>query len=250
MTIGKTTFDLTKKDYSTKLGNIIGNHRSNSKIIGEPASFILRSCRLTEQWGKMAGDPEVAVYLRSVEIAAGRKVKMVSLERGATKQPVPKAKLVDALYPVKKMATTATPEEKHFNAVKGAMRLAVAHQLQAFRTAVKLPTVCSITGKHIRKGVKADVDHCGMSFSELADRFVASKGLVYADIALQGPPTGKTFRDKQLWGEWVVFHLEHARFSLVCASANRSKGADGYKTHEELMGSFAAENPDDLSLDF
>ena len=148
------------------------------------------------------------------------------------------------------MATTATPEEKHFNAVKGAMRLAVAHQLQAFRTAVKLPTVCSITGKHIRKGVKADVDHCGMSFSELADRFVASKGLVYADIALQGPPTGKTFRDKQLWGEWVVFHLEHARFSLVCASANRSKGADGYKTHEELMGSFAAENPDDLSLDF
>jgi hypothetical protein len=48
----------------------------------------------------------------------------------------------------------------------------------------------------------------------------------------------------------VSYHLEHARFSLVCASDNRSKGASGYQTPEELIGSFAKESPEDLALDF
>ena len=89
-----------------------------------------------------------------------------------------------------------------------------------------------------------------MSFSELADRFVASKNLKYTDITLMGPPNNKSFRDKQLWGEWIAFHLEHARFALVHASANRSKGCGDYTTNSELLGSFAAETEEDLSLDF
>jgi hypothetical protein len=250
MAIGKDTFDLTKKDYTAKLGRIISNHRANSKLIGEPAEFVLRSCRLTETWEKLARDPDVVVYLRNVDIAGGRKVKMLSLERGGTKQPISKSKLVDALYPVKKIATTATVEEKHYNAVKSAMRNAVHFQLKSFRDAVQLPCVCTITGKYIRPGMRTDVDHIGTSFSELADRFVALKKLTYADIALQGPPTGKHFKDKQLWVEWEAYHLAFARFALVCASANRSKGSEGYKTPEELYGSFKAEDPETLSLDF
>ena len=130
------------------------------------------------------------------------------------------------------------------------MRNAVHYQLKAFRDAVVLPCVCSITGKQIRKGQKTDIDHCGMSFSEIADRFLASKSLKYSDVALMGPPTGKSFKDKQLWGEWVHFHMANARYALVCASANRSKGASGYETPVELYGSFKAEDPEDLSLDF
>ena len=250
MAIGKETFQLNKGEYTEKLGRVITNHRANSKLVGEPKEFVLRSCRLSDQWLKLAGDPETEVYLRNVDIAGGRKVKMLSLERTGTKQPVSKSKLVDALYPAKKIATTATPEEKHFNAVKGAMRNAIHYQLKAFRDSVNLPCVCSITGKQIRKGQKTDIDHCGMSFSEIADRFVASKSLTYSDIPLMGPPTGKSFKDKQLWGEWVHFHMANARYALVCASANRSKGASGYETPVELYGSFAAEDPNDLSLDF
>jgi hypothetical protein len=250
MTIGKETFSLNKGEYTDKLGRVITNHRANSKLLGEPKEFILRSCRLSDQWMKMAGDPETEVYLRNVDIAGGRKVKMLSLERGGTKQPVSKSKLVDALYPVKKIATTATSEEKHFNSVKSAMRHAVSHQLKGFRDAVTYPLVCSITGKQIRRGMKTDVDHCGMPFSEIADRFVSIKGLRYSDISLMGPPTGKSFKDKVLWGEWVAYHLQHARFALVCASANRSKGSDGYVAPTELLGSFKAEDANDLSLDF
>ena len=250
MSIGKDTFNLNKTEFSQKIGRIIQNFRASSKLVGEPKEFVLRCCKLTEQWQKLANDPEVVVYLRNVDTAGGRKVKMISLERGTTKQPVPKAKLVDALYPTKKIATTATPEEKHYNAVKGAMRLAIHYQLKAFRDSINLPCVCFITGKHIRKGMKTDIDHCGMSFSEIADRFLLIKGIKYADVPLVGPPTGKSFKDRQLWDEWIHFHMANARYSLVCASANRSKGASGYETPQELFGSFKAETPEDLSLDF
>jgi hypothetical protein len=250
MTLGKDTFGLTKTEFNEKVGRIIKNFRANSKLVGEPKDFVLRCCRLTEKWGKLANDPEVVVYLRNLDIAGGRKVKMLSLERGATKQPVPKAKLADELYPVKKTATTATPEEKHYNAVKAAMRRAVFYQLKSFRDSITLPTLCYITGKKIRPGMKTDVDHIGTCFSELADNFLQEKSLNYSAVTLKGPPTAKVFTDSALWEQWVVYHLAHARFALVCASGNRSKGADGYCTPPELLGSFAKEDPEDLALDF
>jgi hypothetical protein len=250
MGIGQDTFGLTKKDYSEKLTRIINNHRAGSKLIGEPAEFVLRSCRLSPQWEKLATDPEVVVYLRNIDISNGRKVKMVSLERGSTKQPIGKAKLIDALYPPKKMACTATVEESHYNKVKSSMRLAIHCQLKAYRDSVNLPIICALTGKKIRPGMRTDTDHIGTTFSEIADSFVEMKGLKYTDIVLKGPPTAKVFKDDILWQEWVHYHLAKARYALVCASANRSKGADGYKTPDSLYGSFAAETEEDLSLDF
>jgi hypothetical protein len=113
-----------------------------------------------------------------------------------------------------------------------------------------LPIVCSLTGKKIRPGNRTDVDHIGVTFSEIADRFVEVKGLKYTDIVLKGPPTGKVFKDEALWQEWTQYHLQHARYALVCASANRSKGSDGYKTDANLYGSFKSEDPESLSLDF
>jgi hypothetical protein len=250
MALGKETFNLNKGEYTEKLGRVISNHRANSKLIGEPAEFVLRSCRLTEQWSKLAGDPDVSVYLRNINIAGGRRIKMLSLERGSTRQPVPKAKLLDILYPPKKMACTATVEEAHYNKVKSSMRLAIHYQLKAYRDSIELPIICSLTGKKIRPGMRTDTDHIGTTFSEIADSFVAMKGLKYTDIVLKGPPTAKTFKDEVLWQEWVHFHMAHARYALVCASANRSKGSDGYRTNSDLIGSFATEDPEDLSLDF
>lgn len=250
MPIGKDTFGLTKKDFNAKLSKIIDNHRVNSRLIGEPRDFILRSCRLYPTWSKLSNDPDVQVYLRNVDIAGGRKVKLISLERGDSKQPVSKSKLVDALYPPKKIKTSATEEERNFNMVKMAMRQGIASQLQYFRENLPLPTICNITGRKLVRGNKTDVDHVGLSFAEISDNFVKQKNLVYTDIALTGPPTGKVFKDKELWEEWKDYHYDNAVLALVCASANRSKGADGYVTPEELYGSFAKQTPEDLALDF
>ena len=98
--------------------------------------------------------------------------------------------------------------------------------------------------------MRTDIDHIGMTFSEIADEFVREKCLNYSRILLKGPPTAKVFADSELWQQWVAFHLEKARYALVCASANRSKGADGYETPCELFGSFEKEDPEDLALDF
>jgi len=250
MTLGKTTFDLNKGQYNEKIGRIIGNHRAGSRLCGEPAEFILRSCRLTEQWGKLGQDSETAVYLRNVEIAGGRKVKMLSLERAGTRQPISKSKLVEALYPTKKIATAATAEEKHYNAVKSAMRGAVKDQLKRFRDQVELPCVCCLTGKQIRRGMRTDVDHTGLSFSEIADIFMTENKLRYTDIALVGPPTAKKFRLETLWESWKKFHNEKARYAIVLASANRSKGCGEYETPDDLYGSFRTLDPTELSLDF
>ena len=207
MSIGKETFGISKTEFSDKLGRIIKNFRANSKLIGEPRDFVLRCCRLTDKWSKLANDPEVIVYLRNIETAGNRKVKMLSLERGPTRQPIPKAKLVNELYPVKRISTSATPEEKHYNAVKSSMRFAITYQLKSYRDSVRLPVICSITGKKILPGYKTDVDHIGMPFSEIADNFIQSRGLKYTDIVLKGPPTGKVFKDSELWSQWVSFHL-------------------------------------------
>lgn len=250
MTIGSDTFGMTKKEFTEKYTRIVNNHRASSKLVGEPRDFVLRACRLSPQYEKLATDPDVVVYLRNIDTAGGRKVKMVSLERGGSKQPIPKAKLVDFLYPPKKMACTATPEESHYNKVRASMRNAIHYQLKSFRDSCQLPIVCYLTGMKIRPGSRTDVDHIGATFSELADSFVEMKGLCYSDITLKGPPTGKVFKDEILWREWTQYHLEKARYALTLASANRSKGSDGYKTKTELIGSFAAETPDDLSLDF
>jgi hypothetical protein len=248
--IGKDTFELNKGDYTKKLSRIITNHRTNSQLIGESREFILRSCRLTTSWAKLAGDVEVRVYLRNIEIAGGRRIKMLSLERKGTRQPVPKGKLVDQLYPTKQIATSASEEEKHYNAVKAAMRNAVSMQLKEYREGIELPMDCYLSGKSIRRGMRTDVDHVGVSFSELADSFLSMKGMRYVDISLTGPPTSKRFKDQILWKEWYDYHKVKAKFALVCASANRSKGAEGYTTPDDLYGSFKAESEEELSLDF
>jgi hypothetical protein len=250
MGIGKDTFGINKTEFSQKIGRIIKNFRANSKLIGEPRDFVLRCCKLTDQWSKMANDPEVVVYLRNLDIAGGRKIKMISLERGSTRQPVPKQKLLDVLYPPKKTAAAATPEEKHYNAVKAAMRGAIHYQLKAFRDSCELPAVCHISGMKIRPGHRTDVDHVGITFSEICDEFIREKCLNYSRVLLKGPPTAKVFADDVLWQEWVAFHMMKARYALTLASANRSKGSDGYTTPVELIGSFKSDDPECLSLDF
>lgn len=251
MSIGKQTFDLNKTKFKEKIDQIIRNFRVNTYLIGESKTFILRACSLVKRWEKISIDPDTKIFIRNVEIAGGRRVKMLSLERGGTRVPVSKSKLVDSLYPAKRIATSATPEEKHYNSVKGAMRAGIDSQLKEFRENVPRPITCRLTGKILRRGVRTDVDHHGKPFSQIADEFVSTMGLTYTDIVLVGPPNRKRFKDPELWDAWQLFHLENCQLSLVCASANRSKGSDGYQAPVELIGSYAIENEEEaLSLQF
>jgi hypothetical protein len=74
--------------------------------------------------------------------------------------------------------------------------------------------------------------------------------MTYADIVLVGPPTAKRIKEDVLWESWQEWHKEHARLAVVCAKANRQKGAAGYATPVELLGSFKPTTDDEISLDF
>jgi hypothetical protein len=251
MSLGKETFQLNKTQFKDKIDRIIKNFRVNTYLIGESRQFVIRACSLVSRWNKLAIDTETRVYLRNIEIANGRRVKMLCLERGGTQQPISKSKLVDSLYPVKKIATSATPEEKHYNSVRSAMRNGISSQLKEFRENVPRPITCRITGKILRRGARTDVDHWGKPFAQIADDFVREQGLTYVDILLVGPPNHKRFKDQKLWDLWQLYHLENCQLSVVCASANRSKGSDGYTTPQDLIGSYESENEEDsLSLQF
>lgn len=246
----KEILGINKKEFAEKLGRIIDSHRANSRIIGEPRDFLLRVLKLAPQWYKLAQQPDTLVYLRNQDLAGGRKVKMISLEGGGTKQPAPKAKLIEALYPAKKIATTATIEEKHFNAVKAAMRNGVANQLTDYKATVQYPIECKITGRRLIRGTKVDIDHCNKPFAQIADEWLNYSMLTYAEIILSGPPNNKRIKDDALWESWKTWHKIHASFAIVCASANRSKGAAGYATPVEMIGSFKPIGDDEIDLDF
>lgn len=248
--LGKETLGLTKKDFTEKIGRIIDSHRANARIIGEPREFILRSCRLSDRWVKMAQKPEVTLYCRYQDLAGGRRIKMLSLEAGDSKQPVPKGKLVEELYPTKETASTATLEEKHFNAVKAAMRRGVDSQLKEYKSSVQYPIECMVTGRRLIRGARVDVDHYGKPFAQIADEWVAHNMLTYSGIVLCGPPTAKRMKEDVLWISWKEWHREHARLAVVCAKANRSKGAAGYATPVEIIGSFKPTAEDEIDLDF
>jgi hypothetical protein len=251
MPTAKDTLGLNKGEFTKKIDSIIKNFRCNSKLIGKSKEFVLRSCALSGRWSKMALDPETSVYIRNIEIAnSGRKVKMLSLERGGTRQPVPKSKLLDELYPAKRIATSATPEQKHYNAVRTAMRNGINHQIREFREGSSFPVTCRITERKLLKGSRVDVDHWGKPFAQIADEFLERVGKRYIDIVLVGPPSSKRFKDSELWEDWQEYHLNNCFLTIVCASANRSKGADGYKTPSYLIGSYESEDEEEISLNF
>ena len=250
MSIAKETLGLNKGEFGKKIKTVIDAHRANSRLIGKPKDFVLTCCRLTDRFSKMANEPGVEVYLRNMQIGP-RKVKCLHLKRkDGFEQPVPKGQLTDQLYPVKKIATTASPEKKHALAVRAAMRAAVDYQLRDWRKTVRFPAECVHTQRQIRKGMRWDVDHIGKPFLQLCDEWVELQGLTYLDLSLIGPPNLKRFKDSKLQAHWVLYHETHATFAPSLPKANRSAGSGEYQASEALLGSLKKEDPDDVDLDF
>lgn len=98
--------------------------------------------------------------------------------------------------------------------------------------------------------MRVDIDHLGKPFVQIADEWVESLGLTYCDFALCGPPNLKKFKEAKYNDAWAMFHEENARLIATCAAANRSKGASGYETPSEIIGSFAKESDDEIDLEF
>lgn len=250
MSIAKETLGLNKGEFQKKLGNVVDAHRANAKIIGKPKDFVLTACRLSDRFSKMANEPNVEVRLRNMKVGP-RNVKVLHLKReDGFEQPVPRGQLTDSLYPPRKTVNHASPEKKHALAVRSAMRNAVSYQLKDYRKTIQFPAECWHTQKQIRRGMRWDVDHIVKPFVQLCDEFIEVQGVKYCDIALGGPPNMKRFKDATMWKAWQLYHECHARFAPTVPKANRSQGSGEYSASEELIGSFAGTEEDDIDMDF
>jgi len=130
------------------------------------------------------------------------------------------------------------------------MRQLVDYQLRAYRKTLEYPIVCYVTGKQLRPGMLVDIDHLGRPFMQLADEWVASLDMTYCDFVLCGPPNLKRFKEAKYNEAWSLYHQDHARLIATCAAANRSKGALGYETPAEIVGSFEKKSEAEIDLSF
>jgi hypothetical protein len=249
-TIGKDTFSLTKGEFADKFSRIVEAHRSGTRLIGKPRDFVITACRLADRFSKVANEADVEVRVENWPCGP-RKVKMAVLKRAdGFKQPIPKQKLVDALYPPRVTKRAPNLERKHVTAVRAAMRQLVDSQLRAYRKTLQYPLECHVTGKQLRPGMRVDIDHLGKPFVQIADDWVASLDLTYCDFVLVGPPNLKKFKDRALNDAWSLYHEDHARLIAVCAAANRSKGSGDYTTPSGVIGSFEKKTEDEIDLVF
>jgi len=250
MSVGKEVFEIGKGDFSDKFSRIVNAHRAGSKLIGQPRDFVITACRLASKFSKIANEDGVEVRLENYPCGP-RKVKMVVLKRqDGFKQPVPKNQLIDQLYPPRVTKRAAGLERKHVSSVRAAMRQLVDSQLRAYRKTLQYPLECHVTGKQLRPGMRVDIDHFGKPFVQIADEWVESLGMTYCDFILVGPPNLKKFKDRALNDAWPMYHEDRARLIAVCAAANRSKGASGYETPIDAIGSFTKQDESEIDLDF
>ena len=241
---------MTKGEFSKEISRIVKKYPCRTQIIGSDREFILEACKKCSRYATLASEENVILKPGYHRIANGRKVKMLFLHRSGSgfSVPVSKSVLVNTVYPVKKRATSASPEERNRSKVRAAMRNMVAYQLSDYRKSLIYPLTCWRSGARIIKGMKTDVDHIGDPFVKIADDFLARQGLTYADVVLAGPVNNKRFKDEYLSSLWIEFHKERATLALVLASENRSAGCGDYSSPEELLGSFEKEGA--ISLDF
>lgn len=152
--------------------------------------------------------------------------------------PISKTRVINSLYPPK-TRKIPSPEKNHRNKVLSAMRLAVEPQLKEYRASVEYPLDCWRSGLCIRKGMKTDVDHIGTPFLKIAEDWLESRGIKYADVILAGAANAKYLKDAEMELDWYNYHKEKATLALVLAKYNRAAGAGDYSSREDLLGSFS-----------
>ena len=231
----------TKASVAAKLSKIVKSTRLHCRVQGDNKTFILNACRKVERFATVANDPSVWITVEQVRCGI-RYVRMLVLHRRepsakrASRQPCPKAQLLDGLFPSKKRKAQ-TPKQlakQKAITVRSAMRVRVEDQIKDFRRSLEFPRFCERTRVELKEWSKVDIDHLGCPFVQLCDEFMKTQNLYYSDIVLKGPPNCKEVQNQGFNKRWEEYHRSEACLGAVDASANRSAGCGHYEPNEAL----------------
>lgn len=235
---------MTKGEFAKRISVIINKTRLRCRVKKDDKEFILSACKKTKQFKTIAEDETAWITIENVR-AGPRYVRMLMLRRKEpgkrpSRQPCPKAKLVDAVYPprktkAKKAKNPVSSAKNHAKRVRVALRLHVADQIKRFRDCIVYPRLCPRTNKKLFNWMKIDIDHIDKSFLQLCDEFMEQEQIFYSDLLLSGPPNLKELQDERVSSAWQKYHAKHAKLAAVEASANRSAGSGDYEANLELL---------------
>lgn len=112
----------------------------------------------------------------------------------------------------------------HKRRVLAALRLIIKPQITAFKSSLKFPIECPLTGVMLTSADSATthIDHHHLPFSHLVNVFLARMDI---DIKLIALNRQGLIKNTQLTSDWYQFHLENADLAIVDRVANLKKGA-------------------------
>ena len=104
-----------------------------------------------------------------------------------------------------------------------ALRNDVSHQILHFRSKIKFPQICHISGQELKSWSETHVDHV-YPFSKLAEDWLKENGMSMSDVKLKGSPNKKTISDELLRKSWQEYHFAHADLKCAEKIQNIKKG--------------------------
>lgn len=246
---------MTKSEFEKQISRIVNGTRLKCRVKKSDKQFLIEALKKTSRFNTMANDPTLWITVEKVT-AGPRYVRMLVLRRRPdptkrpSRQPCPKSKLVEAVYPTKvsrkKSENPLTKYKNHALKIREVFRSTVADQIRDFRKKLTYPRHCARTQAKLYDWMKIDIDHFNKPFIQICEEFLNSEKLYYSDIQIKGPPNMKELCDKTIENKWKEYHRSNAVLAAVGFKENRSAGSSNYVSDEKLLKSPDKSNHIDL----
>lgn len=229
-----------KKEFSKFISLVIQTTPCNKPIRADWANELMPLLKTTSLFGKKANRENVKLICVYRKYGPKKQKLLALIEPNGKELIVGKTKLINCLYPVKSRRSKA---DVHRAEVLRIMRNIIKPQIANFRKQTKAQikalalaglaqsakalNTCKLSGKSLNS-CKTAVDHI-IPFIQLADEWLESLNISYADIAIKGRGQYKYFADSMLTESWYGYHEQNAKLQMTCSRANSKAGKKGYK---------------------
>lgn len=211
-----------KTQLGASLSHLVKIYNCGDTLDPRHQDFILDICKDIKAYQRLSNVKGIQIIVKNYKMGS-RSVKMLHFAYGNKTIPIPKNKVINALFP-KKTKTKPNPVTR----VRAALRKVIDRQIQDFRETVSFPCVCVLTGNTLVHWGQIHVDH-NPTFVSLVEGWLIENDLYYDEIKIIGGKNNPRLSNKELEQSWYDYHLENANLRVTFKKANMSRGADGFK---------------------
>lgn len=131
--------------------------------------------------------------------------------------------MLNGFIPVSKSSVFPTTKTTKTQVLEAA-RNSINQQILDYRSTLKFPIKCCLTGEVLLGFSQVAIDH-SKPLKLLCQDFLKEKGITWKEVKLSGKKNFKLWKDPKLRLDWYNYHLENAILQPVSKIANLKKGA-------------------------